>query len=127
MELPGTPPGYTLEIGDTTMIISVVEIDMPAGMERTDVDTAIRKTAPRYQEVPGLLYKYYTAREPDVTGGVFMWETREQAEAAYSNPEWLKIIRDGYGTEPRITYYDVKLIVDNVKGEIYTGAERPSA
>ncbi len=109
------------------MIISVVEIDMPAGMERADVDAAIHETAPRYHNVDGLLYKYYTAKDPDVTGGVLMWETREQAEAAYSDPEWLKIIRDGYGTKPRITYYDVKLVGDNVKGEIYTGSEGPNS
>lgn len=109
------------------MIISVVEIDMPAGMERAEVDAAIEKTASRYRHVDGLLYKYYTAREPDVTGGVFVWQTREQAEAAYSDPEWLKIIRDGYGTEPRITYYDVKLVVDNVLGKIYTGSEGPNS
>ncbi len=40
-----------------------------------------------------------------------------------ADPEWLKIIREGYGTEPRITYYDVKLVVDNIKGQIYTGSE----
>ncbi len=109
------------------MIISVVEIDMPTGMKRAEVDAAIQKTAPRYRNVEGLIYKYYTAREPNVTGGVFMWETREQAEAAYSDPEWLKIIRDGYGSEPRITYYDVKLVVDNVLGKIYTGSEGPNS
>jgi len=109
--------------GDPKMIISIVEIDMPPGMKRAEVDAAIQQTAPRYHDVEGLIYKYYTAREPDVTGGVFMWETREQAEAAYSDPEWLKIIRDGYGTEPRITYYDVKLVVDNVKGAIYPGSD----
>jgi hypothetical protein len=109
------------------MIIAVVEIDMPAGMERADVDAAIHKTAPRYRNVDGLLYKYYTAKEPDVTGGVYMWETRAQAEAAYADPEWLAIIRDGYGTEPRITYYDVKLVVDNVKGEIRTRTEAPNS
>lgn len=102
------------------MIISVVEIHLPPGMERADVDAAIQKTAPRYHDVDGLLYKYYTAKEPDVTGGIFIWETHEQAEAAHSDPEWLKIIRDGYGTEPRITYYDVKLVVDNVLNKIYT-------
>jgi hypothetical protein len=109
------------------MIISVVEIDMPAGMKRAEVDAAIQKTAPRYHDVEGLLYKYYTAKEPDVTGGVFLWETREQAQAAFEDPDWLRIIREGYGTEPRITYYDVKLVVDNVRGEIYAGTESPRA
>ncbi len=107
------------------MIISVVEIDMPEGMERAEVDAAIEKTAPRYHDVEGLLYKYYTAKEPDVTGGVYVWQTREMAEAAYADPEWLKIIRDGYGTEPRITYYDVKLVVDNVANKIHSGGEEP--
>jgi|TARA_B100000315_G_scaffold47920_1_gene42658 hypothetical protein len=105
------------------MIISVVEIDMPRGMERAKVDAAIQQTAPRYRNVDGLLYKYYTAKEPDITGGVFIWKTRQQAEAAYSDPEWLKIIQTCYGTEPRITYYEVKLIVDNVLEKIYTDTE----
>ncbi len=109
------------------MIIAVVEIDLPEGMERSQVDAAIAKTAARYRSIDGLLYKYYTAGEPDITGGVYIWETREQAVAAYSNPEWLSIIRDGYGTEPRVTYYDVKRVVDNVRGEIYAGSERPKS
>ena len=69
------------------MIISVVEIDMPRGMERAKVDAAIQQTAPRYRNVDGLLYKYYTAKEPDITGGVFIWKTREQTEAVYSAPD----------------------------------------
>ncbi len=104
------------------MFITVVEMDMPANLDRAAVDAAIRKTASRYTRVEGLIRKYYTSKEPKVTGGVFVWESREHAEAAHSDPAWRKIILDGYGMEPRITYYDVRLIVDNETGEIISGS-----
>jgi hypothetical protein len=46
-----------------------------------------RRLSQLVQNVDGLLYKYYTAKEPDITGGVFIWKTREQTEAVYSAPD----------------------------------------
>ncbi len=105
------------------MYITVVEIDMPDGMTRADVDTAIQGTATRYTHVEGLVRKHYVAREPNICGGVYIWESREHAEAAHGDPSWLKLIKDGYKTVPRVSYYDVRLIVDNVSGRILNKSE----
>lgn len=46
-----------------------------------------------------------------------MWKSREQAEQLYSD-DWRRFIREKYGTEPSIVYYETPVIVDNAMGEI---------
>ena len=54
-------------------------------------------TAPKYRDVPGLIRKYYLLSEDGGTaGGVYLWETREAAEAMY-NREWYAFIEEKYG------------------------------
>ncbi len=54
-------------------------------------------TAPRYKEVPGLLRKYYTVGAEDLTtGGVFVWDSLDHANAGHatqlilSDPDYLE-------------------------------------
>jgi hypothetical protein len=48
---------------------------------------------------------------------VYLWQTRKDAEKLYDN-EWKKFIFDKYGSEPRITYFESPVIVDNLTGQI---------
>ncbi len=46
---------------------------------------AFADSVPRYQQVPGLLRKYYLLSDDgDTAGGVYLWKTREDAEALYT-------------------------------------------
>jgi hypothetical protein len=44
--------------------------------------------------------------------GVYLWQTRAAAEAFYTGP-WLDGIRERYGMEPQIKYFETACITDN--------------
>ena len=105
------------------MYISIVEIDLPAGTDCAALKDAFITTGPRYVDVPGLLRKYYTLQGGTMTGGVFVWDTLENAQAGHADQGWRKIITDRYGNEPRVAYYEVPTIVDNVMGTVLPDGE----
>ena len=106
------------------MYITVVQIELPAHVDREALKHTFSQTAPRYARVAGLLRKYYCVGEEDhVTGGVFVWDNLENAKAGHSDPEWKQIIMDKYGVEARITYFQVPVVVDNVMQAILRGSE----
>ena len=73
----------------------------------------------RYQQVPGLLRKYYLLSEDgDTAGGVYLWKSREDAEALYTQ-EWKQMIKEKYGSEPVLSYFESPVIVDNQYGETH--------
>ena len=70
------------------------------------------------RDVPGLVRKYYLFNAEAATGGgIYLWKSREDAERTYT-AEWKRMIRERYGAEPRITYFDTPVVVDNATGEI---------
>ncbi len=76
-------------------------------------------SVPRYQQVPGLLPKYYLLSDNgDRAGGVYLWKTREYAEALYTQ-EWKQMIKEKYGSEPVLSYLECPVIVDNQYGETH--------
>ncbi len=76
-------------------------------------------SVPRYQQVPGLLRKYYLLSDDgDTAGGVYLWKSREDAEALYTQ-EWKQMIKEKYGSEPVLSYFESPVIVDNQYGETY--------
>ncbi len=118
------------------MFISIVEIDLPPDTDRAALKDGFNQTAPRYTEVPGLLRKYYTVgAEDQSTGGVFVWDSLEHAKAGHADPDWRQLIKDKYGAEPRVTFWEVPVVVDNATRHILSGSDyleaagvdRPSA
>jgi len=77
-------------------------------------------TAPKYREIHGLIRKYYVlSQDGGTAGGVYLWNSQEDAEHLYTN-EWKQFIFDKYGAFPSVIYFDCPVIVDNVTGEIVT-------
>jgi len=75
-------------------------------------------SAPKFREVQGLIRKYYLLSEDGRTaGGAYLWNSRDQAQQLY-NEDWKRYIRDKYGAEPSVVYFETPIIVDNVIGEI---------
>ncbi len=106
------------------MFISVVEIELPSHINLESLKDGFDITAPRYTDVPGLLQKFYcNGTEEHVTGGVFVWESLAEAKAGHADPGWRQLIKDKYGTEPRVTYFEVPVVVDNVMQEILHGPQ----
>ena len=100
------------------MITSLVQIRMPDPMRLDKARALFMSTAPGYRDVPGLIRKYYLLSEDGNTaGGVYLWDSRESAEAMY-NPEWYAFIREKYGVDPQVTYFESPVVVDNLTAEI---------
>jgi hypothetical protein len=99
------------------MIIAVVQI--PRAAPKPDKAGAVARgldSAPLYREVKGLIRKDYLNGE-DCGGGVYLFESRETAEAWF-NDDWWGWIEERFGARPSLTFYDHYVTVDNAAGEV---------
>jgi len=104
------------------MITAVVQISLPKPISSEEAARAFESTAPIYQGLPGLVRKYYLRSEDGRhVGGIYLWETRAAAECVY-NVEWKARVKQVYGAEPEISWFDTPVIVDNQAGGAITKA-----
>lgn len=102
------------------MITTIVQFRLPKPLSREQACAIFASTAPKYRDLPGLVRKCYLLSDDGGTaGGVYLWTSRQAAENVYTD-EWRRIVREKYGSEPSVTYFDSPVIVDNVAGEIQT-------
>lgn len=95
------------------MITAIVNFDLPDGMTHEKAKEMFEASAPRYENLPGLVRKYYLCdAEARVGGGVYLWKDRESADALYEGG-WRETIRERFGNEPRISWFETPVIVDN--------------
>ena len=94
-------------------ITTVVQFRLPQPISIEDATRHFESSAPKYRNLPGLIRKYYLRAEDGRTaGGVYLWESRAAAEAAYST-EWREHVAKLFGGPPEITWFDTPVIVDN--------------
>jgi len=105
------------------LFISIVEIDLPEGIVHDALEEGFLTSGRRYVDVPGLLRKYYLLKDETVTGGVFVWKSYQYALSGHADPEWKKLIWDKYKTRPKISYFNVPVVVDNVLDAICRGSD----
>lgn len=94
------------------MITAIVRFPLPQGLSSEAVMKAYEHSAPQFRGAPGLLRKYYLHGTGGTGGGVYLWQSREAAEAMYSDA-WRQRIAERFGTPPTIEYFDTPLIIDN--------------
>ncbi len=100
------------------MITALVQFKLPKTVTKDEAKEIFLSTAPRYREVQGLVRKYYLlSLDGGTAGGVYLWKSREDAERVYTD-EWKKLVRERYGAEPSVQYFQSPVIVDNLVGEI---------
>ena len=104
------------------MIIAFTNFALPQPITREEARAIFLSTAPTYQGVPGLHSKHYVLSEDGATaGGVYLWNSKAEAEALYT-PAWRSFVRDKYGTEPSVTYFECPVVVDNVAQQVRSDA-----
>ena len=104
------------------MIVTIVTFRLPAPTNLDEIAKTFQSTAPRYQGVPGLLRKnYWLSEDGRRAGGIYVWETRADAERVYT-AEWKKLVESKYGTPPEIEYLHSPVMVDNRDGTISVAA-----
>ena len=102
------------------MVTTVVQFRLPQPISREKARELFSSTAPKYKEIQGLIRKYYLlSRDGGTAGGVYLWDSLEDAERLYTD-EWKKFILDKYGALPSVTYFESPVIVDNIIKEIIT-------
>ena len=100
------------------MITALVQFKLPQPVTREKAQQLFVGTAPRYRQTSGLIRKYYLLSEDGGTaGGVYLWRSKKDAEGLYTT-EWVNSIRERYGAQPSVTYFESPVVVDNVTNEV---------
>ena len=96
--------------------IVVVQFDLPKRTEEQAVKGGTA-SAPTYRNLgsKGLIRKDYLNGEAG-TGGVYLWESRQAAEAWFTEAR-IAELTERFGARPRLTWYDTHVTVDNLKNE----------
>ncbi len=103
-------------------ITAIVLIKLPSSIGRDQLAKAYEATVPKYQAVPGLIRKYYLLSEDGTTGGgVYLFESREAADKLYDDA-FRAAIKERFGAEPDVRYFETPVIVDNQLGSVSTAA-----
>jgi hypothetical protein len=106
------------------MITVFTSFTLPKPITREEARGLFLSTAPKYQGVQGLVRKTYVLSMDGVTaGGVYLWNSRAEADALYT-ASWRAFVREKYGTEPAVTYFESPVVVDNVTRQILDDGNR---
>ena len=101
------------------MIVVFTSFALPTPITLDEARNIFLSTAPKYQGIQGLLRKHYVLSEDGGTaGGVYLWNSRREAEAMYT-ASWRSFVRDKYGTDPTVTYFESPVVVDNVAQQVF--------
>lgn len=97
------------------MVTAIVRYRLPAAIGRAECREHFLKIAPSFGAVPGLIRKQFIWSGTGIAGGVYQWRTEEDARRFYEGP-WLAGIRQRYGTDPEIEFFETFAVTDNPGG-----------
>ena len=101
------------------MITAFTTFALPRPITREEARSIFLSTAPKYRGVQGLLRKTYVLSQDGTTaGGVYLWNSKPEAEAMYTDA-WRSFVREKYGTDPTVTYFESPVVVDNVAQQVF--------
>jgi hypothetical protein len=100
------------------MITAIVRYKLPAHIDHDACRAHYHAIAPGFREAKGLISKHFIWNE-SWAGGVYQWQTLEDAQAFYSGP-WRVGIIERYGMPPEIEYCEVFALIDNAQGRVET-------
>ena len=93
------------------VIVTVVRFPMDPAQPADAVRSSFEASAPAYQSIPGLMRKHFLRAEDGTAGGgVYLWESREAAEAWYT-PAWIERVTQKFGA-PQIDWFESPVTVD---------------
>jgi hypothetical protein len=95
-----------------SVIVAIVRFPLRPEMSADDVRASFEASAPSYQGLPGLMRKHYLrAEDGSVGGGVYLWESRQAAEAVYDDA-WRQRLTERFGAPPTVEYFESPVTVD---------------
>ena len=102
-----SPPATTTS-GPVAVVVS---IPLPSGISREQAIAAMQKSVPQYQALPGLARKYFTLSDDGRFGGIYLWNSRAEAQAWVSDG-WRAKAAATYGAAPEVTYFVVPIVLE---------------
>jgi Putative mono-oxygenase ydhR len=94
------------------VIVAIVRFPIDPSLSADEMRSRFEASAPSYQDLPGLRRKHYLLSEDGATaGGVYLWDSRGKAEAAYDEA-WHARMTQRYGTRPTIEYFESPVTVE---------------
>ena len=104
------------------MIVTITTFHLKRAASLEEMTKVFQGTAPKYQNMTGLLRKNYWMSEDGLrVGGIYLWTSRADADRVYT-PEWKKFVESKYGVTPVIEYLYSPVMVDNREGTISVAA-----
>jgi hypothetical protein len=107
------------------MITATVRYKLPSHIGYEACRAHFHTIAPGFQRVKGLISKHFIWSQSRWAGGVYQWDTVEDAKAFYAGP-WLAGIVERYGMHPEIEFYEVFALTDNARGSVELFGEAPA-
>ena len=99
------------------MIIAFVKFKISSDLDDAMLKKKFLETAPIYRDTKGLIRKNYISDiEKNIAGGVYCFDTRDNAEKWFDS-ERIAWITDRYSA-PEIQYFENHVIVDNKINEV---------
>jgi hypothetical protein len=103
------------------MITEIVTFRLPNGMTHDDVVANFEKTAPNWKANPDLIRKNYLVDARNgLAGGVYLWKEQAHAEK-WHGEAFRNKVKEIYGSEPEIQFFETPIVVDNAAGAIVKG------
>ena len=99
------------------MITATVRYKLPPHIDHAACREHFHKIAPGFRGVRGLISKHFIWNESGWAGGVYQWQSIEDAKAFYGGP-WRDGIVERYGMNPQIEFYEVFALTDNARGKV---------
>ena len=102
------------------MIVELVTFDTPEGWDRAQIVEDAKHTIPKWAANRDLLRKHFAKGLGEHAGtmaGIYVWPSIEAAQKAHDE-KWREAVKQRSGGYPRITYFDLFLLIDNEHGKI---------
>ena len=85
------------------MIVSILTYKLPSRWTLEEATAVFKSTAPLYLGKPGLLRKHYCLTEAGDVKGIYLWNSKADAEACFT-AQWKATVAAKYGAAPEILY-----------------------
>lgn len=100
------------------MIVTIAQFSLSQSLSSEYAKELFMQSANDYRKVKGLIRKYYILSEDGKSAGaVYLWESKVYAEKIHT-AEWRNRLKEKYGSEPTLRFFDTAVVVDNNLGEI---------
>lgn len=100
------------------MITEIVFFNLPDGISREELMFKYMSTAEAWSKNEDLIEKhYFYDAKQNRGGGVYIWKSKEAMTKWHGN-EYKSRIKEIYGSEPEMTYFDSLVHINNLLGTI---------